>query len=90
MRTLASNTSQPYQQLDNSTAKFTYTLQAGEKQSARVYFSIHDNVTDFYITMTFQPSNFLMKSDSLDDTNLSYQQTQDSGNYTWRTNPPPP
>jgi len=87
---LSANTTQPYEQLDKSTAKFTYTLQPGEKQSTKVYFFIGDNVTDFYMWLTFQPSSFLMKSDALGLTERSYQKERNSDVFIERMPLPPP
>jgi glucan phosphoethanolaminetransferase (alkaline phosphatase superfamily) len=89
---LSSSTSQPNLQLDSSTAKFTYTLQAGGNQSTVVYFLINDNVTDFYIFLSFQRSgsDFLIKSESIGDASVSYQKDASTGNFTERINPPPP
>ena len=70
----SSKTSQPYQQVDSQTAKFTYTLQSGESQSAKVYFSINDNAPDFYISLNFQQNaDFLVKSNPGWNNYRSYQ-----------------
>ena len=86
---ISAKTTTPHQQLDSATAKFTFTLQAGEKQSIPVYFSIKDNVTDFYISWTFQPSSFFMKSDSLGLPQRSYQREQNSDMLLLRMPAPP-
>jgi len=62
-------TTQPYQQVDNSIARFDYTLQPKEKQNTQVYFLIHDNVTGFSISLRNNQNNdFLMTSASIGET----------------------
>ena len=87
---ISAKTTAPHQELDNSTAKFSFTLQAGEKQNTPVYFSIDKNATEFYIYWTFHSSGFLLKSDSLGLTERSYKKKQDSNVFVLRMPPVPP
>ena len=88
---ISASTTQQQEQPDQYTAKFTYTLQPGEKRNTDVRFSINDNFTDFYIWWRFQPSSFLMKSDSTQYiTEHSYHKEQNSDNFVETTPPYPP
>jgi uncharacterized membrane protein len=85
-------TSLPYQLIDNQTAKFTFVLQPGEKQSREVWFIINENVSDFYINLSFQlkDGNFFVKSSPGGVDSASYQKDSNDGNFTLRTFVPPP
>ena len=85
-------TSLPYQLLDSKTAKFTFTLRADEKQSRDVWFVINDNVTDFYINLSFQQNdgNFFVRSSPGGVDSVSYQKDSNDGNFTMRQVVPPP
>jgi hypothetical protein len=84
-------TSLPYQLIDSQTAKFTFTLQSGEQQNRQLWYIINGNVTDFYITLSFQQNggNFFVKSSQGGVDSVSYQKDA-SGNFTIRTFAPPP
>ena len=87
----STKTIHPYQQLDNSKAKFDYTLQPKEKQYTDVYFTIHDNATSFSISLSYQSSgDFLITSDSLGDTYVNYAKAPFDDNFTSQRPPPPP
>ena len=85
-------TSLPYQFIDNRTAKFTFTLQPGEIQSRQAWFIIDDDVSDFYVSLSFQQNgaNFLVRSSSGGVNSVSYQKDFADSNFTMRTFAPPP
>ena len=89
---LSLKTSLPYQLVDNQTAKFTFALQPGEKQSRQAWFIINDNVSDFYIALSFQQNdgNFLVKSGPGGVDFVSYQRDVADRNFTKRIYFPPP
>lgn len=82
---------QPFQQIDNQTVRFTYTLAPGQQQSTQVHFTINDNTIDFYVFLSFQQSgsNFFVKSKSAGVTSVSYQKDS-AGNFEMRQFLPPP
>jgi hypothetical protein len=87
----SSNTSQPYTLLDNSDARFDYTLQPGERQSTQVFFQISDNVTDFNIQLQHEQNNdFLMTSDSNGNTFMGFVKEPVNDAFTSQGAPVPP
>jgi hypothetical protein len=88
----SAETDQPYERLSDSAAKFTHTLRGGEKQSTKVYFSIHENVTEFFISLSYQQNGdaFLTQSDPDGNTYLSYVKEPYSENFGAQEPPPPP
>ena len=89
---VSTKTSQPFQQLDSSGAKFNYTLQPKEKQSTDVYFTINDNVVGFKISLSFQSiGDFLITSDSANYYSfLNFVKEPFDDNFTSQMSPPPP
>ncbi len=85
-------TSLPYQLVDDRTVKFTFTLQPGETQNRTMWFIIDNNVTDFYIDLSFRQNNgnLLVRSESGGVNNVSYQKDVADANFTMRTFLPPP
>ena len=85
-------TSLPYQFIDNRTVKFTFTLQPSEMQNRQAWFIIDENVTDFYVNLSFQQNgaNFFVRSGSGGVTSVSYQKDLADSNFTMRTFLPPP
>jgi len=85
-------TSLPYNLIDSRTVKFTFTLSPGETQSRQVWFIIDGNVTDFYISLSFQQNggNFFVRSGSGGVDSVSYQKDTSDVNFTMRTVCPPP
>jgi hypothetical protein len=85
-------TSLPYQLHDSQTIKFTFTLHPGEQQSRQMWFIINQNVTDFYINLSFHQNdgNFLVRSSSGGVDSVSYQKDVNGGNFTMRVFMPPP
>jgi len=85
-------TSPPYELVDDRTAKFTFTLQPGERQSRQMWFIIDGNVSDFYIYLALQQNdgNFLVRSSSGGVSTVSYQRDNADSNFTMRTFAPPP
>jgi hypothetical protein len=87
----SAKTTQPYQQVDNSIARFNYTLQPKEKQSTEVYFLIHDNVTGFSVSLfNNQNNDFLMTSDSIGETFTSFVKAPLEDSFTSQGVPLPP
>ncbi len=90
---ISRKTSPPYQMINDQTAKFSFTLGPGEKQSRQAWFIIDQNVTDFYIYLTFQTDTaLLVKSEPGGVTQISYQKDPADTNFTKRiaTTPPMP
>ena len=85
-------TSLPYNLVDSRMVKFTFTLQPGETQSRQVWFIIDNNVTDFYIGLSFQQNggNFLVRSGPGGVDSVSYQKDTADVNFTMRMVFPPP
>jgi hypothetical protein len=84
-------TTQPYQQLDNSIARFNYTLQPKEKQSTEVYFIIHDNATGFSVSLSSKQNNdFLMTSDSIGATFANFAKVPFENSFSSQGVPLPP
>ena len=85
-------TSLPYQLIDNRTVRFTFTLKSGETQSRQMWFIIDNNVSDFYIYLSFKQNgaNFLVRSSSGGVDSVSYQKDINDGNFTMRVFAPPP
>jgi hypothetical protein len=85
-------TNLPYNLVDSGTVKFTFTLNPGETQSREVWFIIDNNVTDFYISLSFQQSggNFFVRSGSGGVDSVSYQKDTSDANFTMRLVSPPP
>ena len=85
-------TSLPYTQIDDRTVKFTFTLQPGEAQNRQTWFIIDNNVSDFYISLSFQQNdgNFLVRSGPGGVDSVSYQKDTADVNFTLRTFAPPP
>ena len=87
----STKTSQPYQQINNRTAQFTFIVQPGEKQNARAYFIINSNISDFYIDLSAENGgNFLVKYNSNGVNYVSYHKFSDEGSYLQQTAAPPP
>jgi hypothetical protein len=83
-------TSPPYTKVDDQTVKFTFTLQPGEQQNRTAWFIINQNVTDFGVSISFQPSGILMHGEPGGVDYVSYQKDEASGNFTLHTFVPPP
>jgi hypothetical protein len=85
-------TSLPYQLIDDRTVKFTFTLQPGERQSKQSWFIIDNNVTDFYIYLSFSQNdgNFFVRGNSGGVDSVSYQKDANDSNFTMRVFMPPP
>ena len=85
-------TSLPYQLVNNQTVKFTFTLQPDENQSRQAWFIIDNNISDFYIYLSFEQNdgNFLVKSAPGGVDSVSYQKDVADANFTMRTFYPPP
>jgi hypothetical protein len=85
-------TSLPYNLVDSQTVKFTFTLRPGENQSRQAWFIIDNNVSDFYLSLSFQQNdgNFLVKSGSGGVDSVSYQKDVADMNFTMRLVSPPP
>ena len=67
-------TSPPYTLVNDQTAKFSFTLGPGERQSRQAWYIIDQNVSDFYLDLTFQTSSSgFIKSDPGGVTQVSYQ-----------------
>ena len=80
---LVNSTSPNYKQQNNQTATFTFKVQPGETQSARVYFNAGSNVTDFYLDLTAQSGSPLEKyNDGV--TQISYQKSMDGASFNQR------
>jgi hypothetical protein len=82
----------PYQLLNERSVKFTFTVQPGERQSRQAWFIIDNNVTDFYIDLSFKQNgaNFLVRSRPGGLETVSYQKDDADMNFTVRTFAPPP
>jgi len=84
-------TDYPYQLIDESTAKFDYTLQPQEREYTDVYFIIEDNAVAFSISLAYQSSgDFLVESDSVGDTYANFVKAPFDDNFTSQRPPPPP
>lgn len=85
-------TSLPYQLLNERTVMFTFTLKPGEQQNRTAWFIIDDNVTDFYLYLSFQQNNgnFLVRASPGGVDTVSYQKDVADENFTMRTFAPPP
>jgi len=68
-------TSSNYRQIDAQTATFTFTLQPGETQSSRIYFSVSASITDFYISLTGESGLFEKNDGGVSQ--ISYQRSND-------------
>lgn len=88
----SSKTSLPYNLVDSQTVKFTFTLRPGETQSRQAWFIIDNNVSDFYLSLSFQQNdgNFLVKSGPGGVDSVSYQKDVADVNFTMRLVSPPP
>jgi hypothetical protein len=56
------NPSHPYEIIDGTTAKLSYTLQSQEIADRDVCFSVDSNITSFEITISLQTGQFFMRS----------------------------
>lgn len=85
-------TSLPYNFVDDQTVKFTFTLQPGETQNRTAWFVIDDNVSDFYVDLSFAQNdgNIFVRSASGGVDSVSYQKDVADSNFTLRTFAPPP
>ncbi len=86
-------TSPPYTLVNDQTAKFSFTLGPGERQSRQAWYIIDQNVSDFYLDLTFQTSSSgFIKSDPGGVTQVSYQKGPTDTNFTKRLerSPVPP
>jgi len=88
----SSKTSLPFQVVDNQTVEFTFTLQPGEKQSRQAEFIVDQNISDFYVNLSFQQNdgNLLVKTGFGGVSSVSYQKDVTDYNFTMRTFYPPP
>jgi hypothetical protein len=68
-------TSSSYRQIDAQTATFTFTLQPGETQSSRIYFTVGASITDFYISLTGESGLFEKNGGGVSQ--ISYQRSND-------------
>jgi hypothetical protein len=60
--TLSKQTTQPYVQLNNSTAKFPLSLHSHEHQAMDVYFNVDRNVKSFNVKVTFEGNQAFIRS----------------------------
>jgi hypothetical protein len=58
----STTTAKPYEQVNGTTAKFSYKLLAGESRDTDVYFTIDDNATGFLISLWFESSQIFLRS----------------------------
>ena len=87
----SAKTNYTYELINDLTAKFDYTLQPKEQEYTDVYFIIADNVVGFSISLAYQSSSdFLVTSNSLGDTYLSFAKAPFEDNFTSQRIPPPP
>ena len=86
----SAKTNQTYQ-VSDSTARFDYNLQPGQRQSTQVYFEIKENVTDFNIQLTgAQNRDFLMTSDWTGNTYLGFVKEPIGDSFSSQNAPVPP
>jgi hypothetical protein len=78
--------------LSERTVKFTFTLEAGELQSRQAWLIIDNDVTDFYIRVSFHQNDasFLVRSSPGGVETTSHQKDAADENFTMRTVAPPP
>jgi competence transcription factor ComK len=60
--TLSKQTTQPYVQLNNSTAKFPLSLHSLEHQTIDTYFNVNSNVKSFNVKVTFESNQLFIRS----------------------------
>jgi hypothetical protein len=57
-----SATAEPYEQINSTTAKISYTLAANEARSTNVYFTINDGVKSFLVSVWFESGQVFQRS----------------------------
>jgi hypothetical protein len=75
------STGQPYYIVDNSTAKFYYTLHPDESRSKIVKFEIDESVDSFSIHLSIEPKSWIMKTNKVHAQNLAYEWTDEIRSY---------
>ncbi len=80
---ISAKTNQSYQINADSTVRFDYSLQPGQRQSTQVYFQITANVTNFSIQLAGAQNNgFLLTSDSNGMTYLGFVKAPSNDTFT--------
>jgi hypothetical protein len=88
---ISPKTTQSYQLIGTSTARFDFTLQPRHRQSTQVYFEIDENVTDFNIQLQHEQNyDFLMTSDSNGNAYLAFVKAPTGDAFTSQGAPVPP
>ena len=60
--TFSTNTAKPYEQVNGTTAKFSYKLLGGASQDTDVYFTIDDYANSFHISLWFESNQVFIRS----------------------------
>lgn len=68
---LSKQTTQPYVQLNNSTAKFLLSLHSLQHQTIDVYFNVDSNVKSFNVKVTFESNQVFIRSAETNPFNLN-------------------
>ncbi len=61
---VATDTTEPYEVINNTTAKLSYQLGGHEAHSRDVYFTINDDVKSFRVSFSVESSQLLLRSDA--------------------------
>ncbi len=74
-------TAQPYWQINSTAARFAFTLNVGEQQTADVYFQIDENTDHFTISLSVETNqnNLLVEPVRKENTFFGYKQLY----YVW-------
>lgn len=78
--------SQPYQMINDTSAKFTFTLHGGEKQVTNVYFSIDKSTDSFTISLSLESNHSILRVENAQKGEIAWQRVYRFLHYNWESN----
>jgi hypothetical protein len=76
-------TPQPNQILNDTSAKFTFTLHGGEKRTTEVYFSIENNTDKFTISLSLESKQSPLRIENAQKGEQPWQRVYRALYYSW-------
>jgi hypothetical protein len=76
-------TPQPHQILNDTSAKFTFTLHGREKQITNVYFSIDNNTDKFTISLSLESNQSPLRIENAQKSENPWQRVYRTLYYSW-------
>jgi uncharacterized membrane protein len=79
-------TPQPYQIINDTSAKFTFTLHEGEKQVTNVHFSIDNGTDSFTILLSLESNQNILRVENAQKGEIAWQGVYRFLYYNWASN----